>query len=65
MNKKSVIIIASISLNLVLLAALAYFSEINSHFTTAPAPFFQRQHMADSSYLPSDHQEMALASNVK
>lgn len=65
MNKKSVIVVASVVLNLVLFAALAHFNQINSRTEGIGAPFFRVQHLPEFGKIPGDSHGILLASTVK
>ena len=65
MEKKSLIIVISVLLNLVLFSALIGFNKYNSTIEGAPAPYFVVQHLNDSGPVLSGGHEIASASTMK
>jgi hypothetical protein len=65
MEKKSVIVVISVVLNLVLFSALIGFNKYNSTIEGAPAPYFVVQHMNNNGHVQSGGHEIASASIMK
>jgi len=65
MEKKSLIIVLSVLLNLVLFSALIGFNKYNSTIGDAPAPYFVVQHLSDSVHVQSGGHEIASASTMR
>jgi hypothetical protein len=65
MKKKSVIIVLSVLLNLVLFSVLIGFNKFNSTMDGAPAPYFVVQHLGDNGHAESTGHEIASASTMK
>lgn len=64
MKKKSLMIIVSVLLNLVLFAALVYCNKINGRTEGATAPLFVIQHLSGLNHLQIDGQGVTVASTM-
>jgi len=65
MKKKSLIIVTSVVLNLVLFSALAHFNKINNRTEGIGAPFFRVQHLPEFGQQQGNSKSLVVASTTK